>query len=104
MEASSMLSNLERSSSIEREPRTLSIHQLQSARDFAIYILNTRSFEEASRIFTEGLQPVVSAACRTGSNVRMDMDLGEELELLNVNDRGREAPEVEFRDIASAPF
>ncbi|CAL0306662.1 unnamed protein product [Lupinus luteus] len=100
-----VLSNIERSSSIEREPRTLKIQQLQSARDFAIYILNTRNFEEASRIFTEGLKPVISAK---GSSVSMDMDSGEEFELmLNVKKHNivREAPEVEFiRDIASAPF
>ncbi|KAE9610235.1 hypothetical protein Lal_00006827 [Lupinus albus] len=95
-----MLSNIKRSSSIEREPKTLNNHQLQSARNIAIYILNTRSFEEASRIFTEGLQPVVSAACRTGSNVKMDMDSGEELELLNMKDTALE----QFRDTASAPF
>ncbi|XP_019436451.1 PREDICTED: uncharacterized protein LOC109342870 [Lupinus angustifolius] len=102
-----MLSNIERSSSIEREPRTLKIHQLQSARDFAIYILNTRNFEEASRIFTEGLKPVISAASMKGSNVRMDMHSGEEFELkLNVKKHNivREAPKVEFRDISSAPF
>ncbi|KAE9602774.1 hypothetical protein Lal_00049710 [Lupinus albus] len=102
-----MLSNIERSSSIEREPRTLKIHQLQSARDFAIYILSTRNFEEASRIFTEGLQPVVSADFMKRSNMRMNVDSGEEFELmLNMKKHNivREAPEVEFRDIASAPF
>ncbi|CAL0325191.1 unnamed protein product [Lupinus luteus] len=98
-----MLSNIERSSSIEREPKTLNFNQLQSARNFAIYILNTRTFEEASRIFTEGLQPVVSAACRTGSNTRKDMDSGEELELLNMKDTAQETLE-QFRDVASAPF
>ncbi|KAK7318447.1 hypothetical protein RJT34_03149 [Clitoria ternatea] len=87
---------LERTSSIEREPRTLGINQIQYARDFAIYILNTKTFEEASRIFTEGLQPVVSAACCMGSSVEMDM--GEELEVLNSKDNAT------FRDIASAPF
>ncbi|XP_061346823.1 uncharacterized protein LOC133292436 [Gastrolobium bilobum] len=92
---------IERTSSIEREPRTLTIDQIQSARDLAIYILKTKTIEEASRIFTEGLQPVVSAACRMGSNTRMDMDSGEELELLNLKDAAREAP---LRDIASAPF
>ncbi|KAG5025583.1 hypothetical protein JHK86_021497 [Glycine max] len=53
MEASIMLP-LERTSSIEREPMTLNINQIQSAR---------------------GLQPVVSAAPKMG--------LGEEVEVLD---------------------
>lgn len=87
---------IQRTSSIEREPRTLDIGQIQSARNLAIYILNTKTFEEASRIFTEGLQPVVSAASSMGSG---NMDLGEELELVP-----QEASLEAFRDIASAPF
>ncbi|TKY60429.1 hypothetical protein E2542_SST17528 [Spatholobus suberectus] len=96
---------LERTSSIEREPRTLNISQIQSARELAIYILNTKTIEEASRIFTEGLQPVVSAACCVGSGTTMDIDLGEELEVLNSKDATTQvAPGAVFRDIASAPF
>ncbi|KAH1237312.1 hypothetical protein GLYMA_08G156600v4 [Glycine max] len=91
MEASIMLP-LERTSSIEREPRTLNINQIQSARELAIYILNTKTIEEASRIFTEGLQPVVSAAPKMG--------LGEEVEVLD----SKVASVAAFRDIASAPF
>ncbi|KAH1251213.1 hypothetical protein GmHk_05G014175 [Glycine max] len=104
MEAPIMLP-LERTSSIEREPRTLNINQIQSARELAIYILNTKTIEEASRIFTEGLQPVVSAACCMRSGTTMDMDLGEELEVLNSKDATTQvAPAAAFRDIASAPF
>lgn len=44
---------IDRTSSIEREPRTLSMQQMQSARDLAIYVLSTKTMEEASRIFTE---------------------------------------------------
>ncbi|QCD84829.1 uncharacterized protein LOC114177437 [Vigna unguiculata] len=100
---------LGRTSSIEREPRTLNIHQIQSARELAIYILNTKTIEEASRIFTEGLQPVVSGACCLGSGTTMDIDididLGEELELMNSKDATTQvAPAAAFRDIASAPF
>ncbi|XP_027344312.1 uncharacterized protein LOC113856611 [Abrus precatorius] len=91
--------SLERTSSIEREPRTLNINQIQSARDLAVYILNTKTIEEASRIFTEGLQPVVSAACCIGSST-MENNMGEELELLN----SKETTHAAFRDIASAPF
>ncbi|RDY07117.1 hypothetical protein CR513_08808, partial [Mucuna pruriens] len=103
MEAA-MLS-LQRTSSIEREPRTLKISQIQSARELAIYILNTKTIEEASRIFTEGLQPVVSAACCMGSGTTMDMNLSEELELFNSKDATTQvAPAAAFRDIATAPF
>lgn len=88
---------IERTSSIEREPRTLSMQQMQSARDLAICILNTKTFEEASRIFTEGLKPIVGAAC----DVRM-MNLDEEEEAAMLKDA--EAVVAAFRDIASAPF
>ncbi|XP_073226029.1 uncharacterized protein [Cicer arietinum] len=92
----SMLPHIERSSSIEREPRTLGIDQIQSARALAMYIFNTKTFEEASRIFTEGLEPVVSGACSMGS---VNMNSGEELELM-----AQQASLEAFRDIASAPF
>ncbi|XP_028766100.1 uncharacterized protein LOC114723992 [Neltuma alba] len=84
---------IDRTSSIEREPRTLSMQQMQSARALAICILNTKTFEEASRIFTKGLEPVVSAAC---DMKMMNMDAAEEAEML-------EDAEA-FKDIASAPF
>ncbi|XP_057417448.1 uncharacterized protein LOC130711745 [Lotus japonicus] len=106
-----------RTSSIEREPRTLNIDQIQCARDLAIYIMNTKSFEEASRIFTEGLQPVVSGGRSMGSSscARMNMDSGEDLELeleldqlepMNMKYAARETPAAAaaFKDIASAPF
>lgn len=44
---------IHRTSSIEREPRTLSMQQMQSARDLAIFIFNTKTFDEASTIFTQ---------------------------------------------------
>ncbi|KAK7399384.1 hypothetical protein VNO78_10566 [Psophocarpus tetragonolobus] len=100
MEAT-MLS-LQRTSSIEREPRTLNINQIQSARELAIYILNTKTMEEASRIFTQGLQPVVGGGWCMGS---METNLDEEVELLNSKDATTQvAPVAAFRDIASAPF
>ncbi|KAI9113715.1 hypothetical protein K1719_014966 [Acacia pycnantha] len=92
------MAQIDRTSSIEREPRTLSMQQIQAARDLAIFILNTKTFEEASRIFTEGLEPVVSAA----RDMRMMNNMGarEEAEMLE----DAEAAVEEFRDIASAPF
>ncbi|KAL2342919.1 hypothetical protein Fmac_004204 [Flemingia macrophylla] len=79
----SMELSLQRTSSIEREPRTLSISQIQSAR---------------------GLQPVVSAACCMKSATTMEMDLGEEEELNSRDATTQVAPAAAFRDIASAPF
>ncbi|GFY91279.1 hypothetical protein Acr_07g0014750 [Actinidia rufa] len=51
---------IDRQSSIENEPRTLGIRQMRFARDEALYVINTRNYEDAVRIFTEGLEPVVS--------------------------------------------
>lgn len=84
------MERIDRTSSIEREPRALSFHQLQRARDLAIYVMNTNGVEEASRIFTEGLKPVVMST-------KMDMDWGEEIDDQSLKD-------TSFRDIASAPF
>ncbi|KAI3867496.1 hypothetical protein MKX03_032349 [Papaver bracteatum] len=45
---------IQRKSSIETEPRTLNIHQIHFAREGALFVLNSRSSEEAINIFTEG--------------------------------------------------
>ncbi|CAK9146930.1 unnamed protein product [Ilex paraguariensis] len=66
---------LERASSIENEPLTLNIEQIQFAREAALCVVNTRSVEEAVRIFTVGLEPVVSSG--SGNNGTM-VDYGEE--------------------------
>ena len=52
---------------------------------------------------------MVSGACCLGSGTTMDIDididLGEELELMNSKDATTQvAPAAAFRDIASAPF
>ncbi|XP_043726236.1 uncharacterized protein LOC122672806 [Telopea speciosissima] len=62
---------IERKSSIENEPRTLNMSQLQFAREAALYVAETTSFEEALRIFTKGLEPVVSAV-KDKKNFSMD--------------------------------
>ncbi|KAJ8476935.1 hypothetical protein OPV22_020662 [Ensete ventricosum] len=51
---------LERKSSIEAEPRTLTAAELRLAREAAMFILNNDLMEEASKIFTEGLKPMPS--------------------------------------------
>ncbi|XVE86543.1 hypothetical protein DITRI_Ditri18aG0041600 [Diplodiscus trichospermus] len=52
MEGKSAL-QIDRKSSIESEPRTLSFDQIQCAREAAMYVLSTRSIEEAMTIFTK---------------------------------------------------
>ncbi|CAA6663869.1 unnamed protein product [Spirodela intermedia] len=52
-------SKIERRSSVEREPKTLTTQELQCAREAAIQILRTNTLEEAVRIFMEGRKPVL---------------------------------------------
>ncbi|KAK8716326.1 hypothetical protein V6N13_043641 [Hibiscus sabdariffa] len=85
---------LHRTSSIESEPRTLSMDQIQCAREAAMYVVSTRSIEEAMTIFTQGLEPVVSVA---RDNMETTMDLTE---IHYLQDLHLQA----MRDVASAPF
>ncbi|KAH7566060.1 hypothetical protein ACOSP7_022295 [Xanthoceras sorbifolium] len=94
MEVSSGV-GIDRKSSIETEPRTLSIDQIQYAREAALNVMRTRSIEEAMNIFTEGLEPVESM---TGQNDTRD--LGEELQYLEEQLQVA----VLVRDVATAPF
>ncbi|XP_045810748.1 uncharacterized protein LOC123905158 [Trifolium pratense] len=52
---------LERNSSLDAEPKTLSKDELKLARDEALKIINTHSKEEALEIFLAGLKPVTSS-------------------------------------------
>ncbi|TMX04758.1 hypothetical protein EJD97_004839 [Solanum chilense] len=88
---------LNRTSSIENEPRTLNLNQIQFARDTALYLINTRGLEEAMRIFTEGLEPVSQCV---HDKEEVIMEYAEELE--NLSNPLRINPET--RDIATAPF
>ncbi|XP_031503816.1 uncharacterized protein LOC116266649 [Nymphaea colorata] len=54
----STAATIQRMSSIDREPRTLHVHQMRRAREEALRVIQTKSSEEAVRIFTEGLLPV----------------------------------------------
>ncbi|KAI8535679.1 hypothetical protein RHMOL_Rhmol10G0192500 [Rhododendron molle] len=87
---------MDRKSSIENEPRTLNVHQIQFARDAAQYVVKTSTIEEALRIFTEGLEPVETVAKHNGNPT---MDIGEEFDC-SVSKVGIPGP----REIASAPF
>ncbi|XP_010910503.2 uncharacterized protein [Elaeis guineensis] len=87
---------IERTSSIEEEPRTLTFDQLRYAREAALYVLSTKTMEEAIEIFTEGLKPVLSKRDNMDSDDDAQMLDWVEVEHLNL-------PFLE-RDIISAPF
>uniref|UniRef100_A0A7N2LXY3 Uncharacterized protein n=1 Tax=Quercus lobata TaxID=97700 RepID=A0A7N2LXY3_QUELO len=74
MEGASMV-RIDRKSSIESEPRTLDFDQIQYAREAALYVLNTRTIEEAMTIFMKGLEPVVSTARHNESTMIDTEDL-----------------------------
>ncbi|KAB5548287.1 hypothetical protein DKX38_011693 [Salix brachista] len=48
-----MAARIDRKPSIEFEPRTLTMDQIQFAREAALYVMNTRSMEAALSVFTE---------------------------------------------------
>ncbi|KAG2250001.1 hypothetical protein Bca4012_022499 [Brassica carinata] len=47
---------LERKSSIETEPMTLHLDQIENAREEALFVMKTKTFEEAMDIFTKETQ------------------------------------------------
>lgn len=53
MEVSKRMDMLERRSSIETEPMTLHLDQLENAREEAMYVMKTKTMEEAMDIFTK---------------------------------------------------
>ncbi|XP_061970559.1 uncharacterized protein LOC133693372 [Populus nigra] len=95
MEGDAAMVRIQRKSSIESEPRTLTMDQIQFAREAALYVVNTRSIEEALSIFTEGLEPVGGRNGDRMKDISREMQSVEELEQLQL---------TEIRDIASAPF
>ncbi|XP_062113758.1 uncharacterized protein LOC133824797 [Humulus lupulus] len=100
MEGISPVVRIARKSSIEREPRALRIDQIHLAKEAALYVLKTRSVEEAMSIFTEGLEPVGSAVgLKTGT---LGMILSGENEFESAEDN-LEHSELSW-DIATAPF
>ncbi|KAF8018954.1 hypothetical protein BT93_H3751 [Corymbia citriodora subsp. variegata] len=78
--------------SIDGEPKTLSFHQIKLAREAALYVVNTCSMEEALRIFTEGLEPIICCGNR--------LDLEEEPNDDDCDKLRLPSP----RDAVSAPF
>ncbi|CAN6326025.1 unnamed protein product [Urochloa humidicola] len=65
--------------SIEWEPKTLTLDQIKFAREAALYVVSTKTEEEAIRIFTEGLKPVQVTVRKSNSfdsSSDDDVDLG----------------------------
>uniref|UniRef100_A0ACD6A4H5 Uncharacterized protein n=1 Tax=Avena sativa TaxID=4498 RepID=A0ACD6A4H5_AVESA len=100
--------------SMEREPRTLSLHELNYAREAALYVLSTHTSQDAARIFTQGLKPVLVARRSNSTDSDSDSDDDDDGVVFDpeafVDDRddrrhrqlrGRIA---EKRDFATAPF
>ncbi|KAL3728948.1 uncharacterized protein LOC104415889 isoform X2 [Eucalyptus grandis] len=91
-EGGAALARMEGRASIDGEPKTLSFHQIKLAREAALYVVNTCTVEEALRIFTEGLEPVI---CRgNGLNLQEEPN----------DDDGNELQLPSRRDAVSAPF
>ncbi|KAJ4715297.1 Coiled-coil domain-containing protein 18, putative isoform 2 [Melia azedarach] len=110
MEGSSLpTGRIDRKSSIETEPRTLNMDQIRYAREAALYVMSTKSIEEAMSVFLQikqltrgeillqGLEPVEN----TRENENRRMEDGEEIQLQYLEDQ-LQLPAL--RDIASAPF
>ncbi|PON36077.1 hypothetical protein PanWU01x14_331070 [Parasponia andersonii] len=98
MEAGGSVLRIDRKSSIESEPRTLRMDQIHFAREAALYVMKTRTVEEAMSIFTEGLETVVSVVgLKKGT---LGMDLSEEFEFAEHFQVHLELP----RDVVTAPF
>ncbi|CAM8956743.1 unnamed protein product [Rhodiola kirilowii] len=92
------ISQIERTSSIENEPRTLHMSQMEYAREAALYVLNTSSVEDAMRIFTEGLKPVRENYLRwEGGSENCGFDGFHNVHV-------RRASSGRFKEIATAPF
>ncbi|CAN6984994.1 unnamed protein product [Brassica rapa subsp. trilocularis] len=56
MEVGKRMEMLERKSSIETEPMTLHLDQIEHAREEALFVMKTKTFQEAMDIFTKESQ------------------------------------------------
>ncbi|KAK4780425.1 hypothetical protein SAY87_016531 [Trapa incisa] len=85
-----------RTSSIENEPRTLSFREMECAREAALFVMNTRSTEDALSVFTEGLKPVVSSVGICSRSVPDSQFCCDNIKYKLLL--------ADLRDIATAPF
>ncbi|CAD6268120.1 unnamed protein product [Miscanthus lutarioriparius] len=117
---SSRVEEAGRMSSIEWEPKTLTLDRIKFAREAALYVVSTKTEEEAIRIFTEGLKPVQMTTVRKSSSIDSssddDVELGCCCSSAGSNKgccsggskggrRGRRRRHsMDDRDVATAPF
>ncbi|CAN6349155.1 unnamed protein product [Urochloa humidicola] len=107
--------------SIEWEPKTLTLDQIKFAREAALYVMSTKTEEEAIRIFTEGLKPVQVSVRKSNS---FDSSSDDDVDLGGCSDstkacgrsggsgkggaraghRGCRRRSIDDRDINTAPF
>uniref|UniRef100_A0ACD5X484 Uncharacterized protein n=1 Tax=Avena sativa TaxID=4498 RepID=A0ACD5X484_AVESA len=98
-----------RMASMEREPRTLSLHELNYAREAALYVLSTHTSQDAARIFTQGLKPVLVArssnSTDSGSGSDDDGDVFDPEPFVDdTRHRQLRGRTTKKRDFATAPF
>ncbi|KAF9599710.1 hypothetical protein IFM89_001656 [Coptis chinensis] len=91
--------SIQRMSSIESEPRTLSYDQIQYAREAALYVVNNKSSEEALSIFTEGMEQVMTSVGNEKRNLITEQDGDVEYQICRI-----QPGFMDSRDVASAPF
>ncbi|XP_018483758.1 uncharacterized protein LOC108854645 [Raphanus sativus] len=97
MEVGKRMEMLQRMSSIETEPRTLHLDQIENAREEALCVIKTKTFQEALYIFTKETQEGI----RAGEEKR-----GRCLDLKDYDDEDERLIFLDPHgwDIASAPF
>ncbi|EOA17713.1 hypothetical protein CARUB_v10006092mg [Capsella rubella] len=100
MEVSKRMEMLERRPSIETEPMTLHLDQLENAREEAIYVMKTKTLEEAMDIFTKETREGLRASEERGRCMNLknddDDDDDEDERMMFMSPHGW--------DIATAPF
>ncbi|XP_051185585.1 uncharacterized protein [Lolium perenne] len=96
--------------SMEAEPKTLTLQQLNYAREAALYVVSTKTTEEAIRIFTDGLKPVkgvrkMGSSTTDSSDDDVELDSSENSTPRVGGGTGcrRHGRSIK-RDIATAPF
>ncbi|KAH9614529.1 hypothetical protein KSS87_009458 [Heliosperma pusillum] len=98
----SIAPRIDRTSSIETEPRTLNFRQIDIARAAALYVVHTRTREEACQIFTEGLEEVETIGSQKMGNLWEYLD--EEEDEYSFGRRAIMKARHNMKDVLTAPF
>ncbi|XP_010437760.1 PREDICTED: uncharacterized protein LOC104721471 [Camelina sativa] len=96
-EVSKRMNMLERRPSIETEPMTLHLDQIENAREEAMFVMKTKTMEEAMDIFTKETHEGLRASEERGRCINLEDDDDDEDERMTfMSPHGW--------DIATAPF